>query len=377
MGKLATLLASDRRDAGAAHNLAVSAGIGESSRARAAARPSDGNFAARSLAAAWVLIAVLALADAVWADEAGIRFTGFFAAAVEMANLLAMAALYLTLRGVARRLRFNLVVELCRRAPAFFYFGATFLALSIGFVVLSYLAIDARLPLIDADLSRIDADLGFNWLMWFAFVQSHPWLRAVFYYAYGGTAVAMSAAVFYLTVTQRVRRCHELLWIFAVTAAATVAIGGLLPAMHAPFYYLQARNQGTPSRLYPFLADLIALRHGTLSRIDLASLRGLVCFPSYHTVLLIMLCYALRGTRAFWAAVAYAMITLPSLPCIGGHYLVDIPGGAAVAIPAILLVRRWLPAPRQVVAPAGVSSPVFAERGPSGRGRCTDFFERP
>ena len=78
-------------------------------------------------------------------------------------------------------------------------------------------------------------------------------------------------------------------------------------------------------------------------RIDLDKPQGLVCFPSFHTVLVIMFCYALRGTWLFWPAAVLGGLTMPSLPPIGGHYLIDIPAGAALALLAILVVRRWSP----------------------------------
>ena len=83
--------------------------------------------------------------------------------------------------------------------------------------------------------------------------------------------------------------------------------------------------------------------------------------------MVIMFCYALRGTRLFWPALVLGTITMLSLPTIGGHYLIDIPGGAAVALIAILVVRRWLPAPPGLRISTGVPAPgpVAANQPPA------------
>src|SRR5712691_11666683 len=135
-----------------------------------------------------------------------------------------------------------------------------------------------------------------------------------------------------------------MLCVFIITAAVTISVSGLLPGMHAPAY-LRGWQTFVPDlgHSYPYLQDLYALHDGTLFEIDLAKQQGIVCFPSFHIVLVMISCYALRGTWLFWPALALGGLTMLSLPTIGGHYLIDIPGGAAVAVAAILLVRRWSP----------------------------------
>ncbi len=93
-----------------------------------------------------------------------------------------------------------------------FHFLSIVLVLEAGFSTLSYLLIGARMPLIDGQLYRIDSILGFDWLAWFDFVESHPWLRLSLPYLYASTFVAIPATLIYLIVAgpiwRYILRCY-------------------------------------------------------------------------------------------------------------------------------------------------------------------------
>ena len=75
--------------------------------------------------------------------------------------------------------------------------------------------------------------------------------------------------------------------------------------------------------------------------LDFSQLQGLVTFPSFHTVLAVIISYAMRVSRIL------ATLTIP-LNCIviagtiteGGHHLTDVIAGGFIAVFAILCVRR-------------------------------------
>jgi membrane-associated phospholipid phosphatase len=68
---------------------------------------------------------------------------------------------------------------------------------------------------------------------------------------------------------------------------------------------------------------------------DLSQLQGLISFPSYHTVLAVLLTYAHRRSRLLVPIALVNGIMLFSIPSYGGHYLIDIFAGAVVALLAI------------------------------------------
>jgi len=77
------------------------------------------------------------------------------------------------------------------------------------------------------------------------------------------------------------------------------------------------------------------LRGGGPLSFDLSRLQGLISFPSYHTVLAVLLTYAHRRSLLLAPIALVNGIMLFSIPSYGGHYLIDIIAGAAVALLAI------------------------------------------
>ena len=69
--------------------------------------------------------------------------------------------------------------------------------------------------------------------------------------------------------------------------------------------------------------------------------------PSYHTVLAILIIYAYRGCRRlFTLALVLNGVMLLSLLSEGGHYLIDLIAGGAVAVVTIAIISavartRW------------------------------------
>ena len=91
----------------------------------------------------------------------------------------------------------------------------------------------------------------------------------------------------------------------------------------------------------------------TLERPRLRSPQGIISFPSFHTSVGILFVYTAR--RHLWALAVLIPLNLlliaAALP-IGGHYLVDLPAGAAVAasIVATRVIQHRLPAPNRCVS---------------------------
>ncbi len=70
-------------------------------------------------------------------------------------------------------------------------------------------------------------------------------------------------------------------------------------------------------------------------------LRGIVGFPSYHTLQALVLTWYARGLPLFrWPAILVNFAVLLAIPVHGGHHLVDMFGGAAVTVLAVTLAGR-------------------------------------
>ena len=74
------------------------------------------------------------------------------------------------------------------------------------------------------------------------------------------------------------------------------------------------------------------MRGGGPLSFDLSQLQGLISFPSYHTVLAVLLTYAHRRSALLPPIALVNGVMLFSIPSYGGHYLIDMIAGAAVAL---------------------------------------------
>ena len=164
--------------------------------------------------------------------------------------------------------------------------------------------------------------------------------------AYYSLQPQAALSIIYFAVSGRSARIRELLLLAGVTLAATVLISAIWPTL-GPF---AAHGGGDIA----YLRDLLALRAGGPWHFELLAMQGIVTMPSYHTVMAVLFTYAFRRTGLVGYGIATLnLVMLLSIPPIGGHYLVDMLAGGALALGAIAVQR----APRH-----GVSRILFGLR---------------
>lgn len=276
----------------------------------------------RTPAGAFAALLLLTLLSALWAWHAGISFGSLDKLAFGFAGLICIGMIYdLTGRSV----------QLSDGA----YYCGLWLGLTGTAAILSYLAASLGRPLHDAELVSMDAALGFAWQPWFRFVWSTPLLYWTLLVAYTSGIVQIVVAVVYFAWTRQTS-CNQQLWWTALVAMVLTAIAsGLYPAL-GTFHHFQENLEYAVH-----LPHLLALRDGSITHFN--DLQGIVTMPSYHTTQALLLMYAFRGQRrAFPWVMLLNVLMLLSTPSMGGHYLVDMVGGSAVAAVSIALVRVGL-----------------------------------
>ena len=212
---------------------------------------------------------------------------------------------------------------------------ASWLALMGTGVVLTYLAASCALPLQDEMMERLDRVVGFDWLAWHDAVLSQPILNWLLSIAYSSLQPQAALSIIYFAVSGRTGRIRELLLLAGVTLAATIAVSAIWPtlgpcAANGPSIGPCAANGGGD---IAYLRDLLALRAGGPWHFELWAMEGIVAMPSYHTVGAVLLTYAFRGTGLVGYGIATLnVVMLLSIPPIGGHYLVDVLAGGALAV---------------------------------------------
>jgi membrane-associated phospholipid phosphatase len=208
--------------------------------------------------------------------------------------------------------------------------------------VLTYIAATCGGLVHDATLTAIDAALGFDWRGWAAFLAPHPALRFVLWLAYMSLFPQILISIFWFSRTDADSNNYELLLNNIISLLVTTAIFSIFPALGVQ----------TPGREVE-LHTLIMLRDGNPSAFDLSRLQGLISFPSYHTVLAVLLTYAHRRSKLLIPIAAINGVMLFSIPPFGGHYLIDMIGGAVIALLAIAATSA-VPRPRRI-APATIA----------------------
>lgn len=267
------------------------------------------------------VVTVFILVAAALARQQGLAFEGLGPPLLAIGVMLAVALAY----GVTDR---------SRRLSDMAYFAALWVGFSLASGACTYLAAHAGLALRDAQFDRLDRALGFAWIDWYRFTLRYKAFDQFLAIAYFSLIWQILFCIFYLSRAERLGRLRELLLLAVATIIVTSIASALWPA------------EGTFAYLNVDLARAIHLPHyrqlhaGGDTVFAVAAMKGIVTFPSYHTVLAILLAYAFRGYGwLFLCMVALNLAMLLATPSYGGHYLVDMLAGGAIAAVAIVLMR--------------------------------------
>jgi len=262
----------------------------------------------------WIPVAVLGLFDAVMARASG--------ASLKWRDI---GILVLFFIGGYALQRFGF-----RYAGTAIQYVALWICFAVFSVILTYVAAvaGAAAPLRDAEFSALDRMLGFHWTAWDRALGNWPTLQFGLEYVYRSLYLPVLVSTIYFAVTDNSERNRELLILAFVTIIPVAIISGFWPAFGPMGLSIDSSQQ------------LVALRAGTLVRWD--RLVGLVAMPSFHTTLAVLAIYANRPPcRSWWPVLVFNVVMLISIPSQGGHYLVDVLAGAALAGVAIWAYRKW------------------------------------
>jgi membrane-associated phospholipid phosphatase len=261
-----------------------------------------------------------------------------------IAAIAAVDAVMLPAQGMTIASRwpaFGLVVLMCclsallhRRNPAAARVAAAVAqiwALSDAGAILSYAAMAATpFAMADASLARWDAALGFDWMAWYAWVHAHPAVHWALAGAYASAPIQVVLLVLYFSYVDP-KRVDELLLAGILPIGIITPVMMLLPAVGA----WSQHGVG----IEPWRADILALRDHALAVIG--PTQGIISFPSYHTVLGVVLAYAARGRKWFIPALCLNLLLIAAVMTEGAHYGVDLLSGLAVAFVSIA-ATRWM-----------------------------------
>jgi membrane-associated phospholipid phosphatase len=285
----------------------------------------------------WLPLSHLSFAQSNW--ESIVRLVSFSGVALGLC-----AFILRRLAGANDRVG-RLLCEAGKRTELFAVATLLFGLLAIVIVGYCYLATAAALPLQDLLLERIDRSIGFDWVAFVKWINSSPLASELLVEGYRSTPYMLLGTMLWLCVSGQGKRLAEFLALMCLTFVG-IAIGMLiLPAEGAYAHYNPPlsfyENIGAGSGMWHHQL-LMALRTGVMHVIDFGTPNSncLVTFPSGHTVLAIIMTYAVRGSLlTLIPALAVNATMLVSTIPHGGHHLIDLIAGAVIAACAIVILR--------------------------------------
>ncbi|MEM7634342.1 MAG: phosphatase PAP2 family protein [Pseudomonadota bacterium] len=298
----------------------------------------------------WIALFVFAVVHPLWLASSSVQIN------YQDTWMTTLFGGWLLFLGVRYQEKFSVVGALA-------FTGAYLLLIGQVLRSMTYLGTAAGYPLIDGYLSAFDKALGFDWQAHVAWVNSTPWAVTLLHEVYMSILSAMMVVLGLLFVMRRFDRIRELLLINGSLGLLGIVFCTFLPAIGAYAYYAPASElvSNIPASAGRYhLEHFNGLRSGDLLSFDYVRTQGIITFPSFHTIVPVLLLWSLRGTWAFWPTLPVCVIMIVSTISIGGHHLADIIASIALCAISIWLYAQYVARP---AFPAAPKTPAMATDG--------------
>lgn len=210
----------------------------------------------------------------------------------------------------------------------------------IAFMLIIYSLMAMPFPMVDPQLAAADRMLGFHWPDLAAPFRSNPDLTEwgkVIYKSFNWQPALVTVS---LAVAGQHRRAWHFITAAVISLWITAVVGSIFPADTPVVYFHVAR---WPELVSAWQASAIihALKNGTRF-LDAKMMGGLITAPSYHAVAAALFTWALYPLKWLrWPVVLLNVLLLACAVVIGGHYVVDIFAGLALAAASIWIAGRF------------------------------------
>ena len=197
---------------------------------------------------------------------------------------------------------------------------------------------------IDPQLAQIDQFFGYHWPSIIEWAGQHPTINNILRIAYVSTMPQLALLVVILGLSGRIKELHVLILSITITATFTICWWGFFPSFGASsIYQLPAAMEAlaSPELGTAYGGYLVSLGLNGPQFITPSEIKGLIGFPSYHTVLAVTALYASRTIK--WIFPIYLVLNVLILPGVfvhGGHHMVDLIGGLVIAFGGLYIARN-------------------------------------
>jgi PAP2 superfamily len=181
-----------------------------------------------------------------------------------------------------------------------------------------------------------------------AFVADRPLLNQVLALAYVSAMPQMVVLLLWLGARGQPEDLYGLALALAYGAVITLAVWTPFPSFGAFSVFSLPDDVASKLNLvagFDYAHDLVEMLKSGPGFISPSELRGIVGFPSYHTLqALVLAWYGWRIPALRWPILALNVAVLMAIPIQGGHHLVDMLGGIVVAVVAVVMARATVAA---------------------------------
>ncbi|TMV07948.1 hypothetical protein FGK63_10885 [Ruegeria sediminis] len=210
-------------------------------------------------------------------------------------------------------------------------------SLYLGFTgattLLIFLRFPIQTPLLDERLMQIDAVIGYSWPEFVQLVGTYPTAARILGFVYMSSLPQLFFLVAFLALTGRVLSLHRALCAGSLSLLMTTIIWWALPSIGPSAYFNLPEGLADSIGLVTnaeYGAYLVALANNGLSEISPADIVGTIAFPSYHTVMALLVVWYLRGSVFFVPAAILNLAMMPAILSHGGHHMIDVAGGVVI-----------------------------------------------
>lgn len=218
------------------------------------------------------------------------------------------------------------------------------LVFSAATCLLNYFLLTVAGPRIDDVLVAADKSIGVSWPAIMTFAANHPAMTGVLLLIYLSVIPQNALLFMVLAWKQKSGQIYGFSIAIAIGALLTLAVWTLFPSFGAFSVYNLSPDVAGKLGLAltgDYGHDLVRMLKEGPGFISPRDLRGLIGFPSFHTVQALTLAWYARSLRYLrWPIAVLNLLVILSAPIHGGHDIVDLFGGAAVAIVAICAADR-------------------------------------
>ena len=166
-----------------------------------------------------LIIALLALVDAIWAGAAGFEFVwgDLLRTCISVGILAAVSYFYTVYRPIKQFANVSL-------------WTAILILFSAVAATSSYLFTSLGLPLNDATLAAMDRAIGFNWTAALSFFADHRTMAIIFSISYASTLLLVAVTLLYLGFSKRFRELEIFMTALIISCIISIAVSGLFPS---------------------------------------------------------------------------------------------------------------------------------------------------